>query len=312
MRRIKPIVLELLKNVSRKVFFLGDRVGIHILPKHYYTPVPDYTWLAENRQAWIGRSSMPGVHWDLDEQLGWLADICAPYYSEVGGLESFRNATSSGWGPGYGPIESQVLHCFVRRCAPARVIEIGSGVSTACVLNAVGRNRREGRAESQITCVEPYPSKMLLQLSGVTLLRQMSQTVPMGVFDQLAAGDLLFIDSTHAVKTGSDVMQLFLDILPRLARGVFVHIHDIYLPYVYPRNTMHRYFGWQETALLLALMVNNQKLKTLCCLSALHYDRTQQMRALLPDYLPQANDEGLEPAPSAPGHFPSSLWLQTA
>src|SRR5579864_232515 len=124
---------KVLTTTSFRLFLLLDRLGLHALPKHYYTPVPDYDWLKKNKQAWIGRTDLTGVHWDLDEQLEWLAQICAPYYHEVAGLEFFKQTTASAVGPGFGPIESQVLHCFIRANAPNRIVEIGSGVSTACM-----------------------------------------------------------------------------------------------------------------------------------------------------------------------------------
>jgi hypothetical protein len=121
----------------------------------------------------------------------------------------------------------------------------------------------------------------------------------------------LFIDSSHAVKTGSEVLRIYLDIIPALPAGVHIHIHDINLPYEYSRDALSSYYASQETALLLALLTDNPRLSVQACLSALHYDRAEQMHALLPDYLPQANQDGL-PAPDAgPAHFPSSIWLLT-
>jgi hypothetical protein len=135
--------------------------------------------------------------------------------------------------------------------------------------------------------------------------------VPLDLFDTLQAGDLLFIDSSHAVKTGSDVVRIYLEIIPRLAAGVTVHIHDIYLPYVYPRDALLSFFEWQETVLLAALLTGNPHLEVLACLSALHYGQPANLAALLPDYQPQANDQGLA-VPAAPqGYFPSSFWMRT-
>jgi hypothetical protein len=87
----------------------------------------------------------------------------------------------------------------------------------------------------------------------------------------LSAGDLLFIDSTHAVKVGSDVVRIYLEIIPHLPAGIFLHIHDVYLPYAYPRDVFSMPYWWQETGLLIALLTNNPRLSVLTCLSALHY-----------------------------------------
>jgi hypothetical protein len=306
-----------LKTFSYKSFFLLDRLGVHVLPKHYYTPVPDYAWLRANEALWMKRSSMVGVEWNLDEQMRWLEETCRPYYAEVAGLSHYRAVVTKELGPGYGPVESQILHCVIRRYRPSTVLEIGSGVSTACMLNAVGLNARDGRNSSRIVCIEPFPRPAFRGLQGVAHIEAPCQAVDAAVFESLRAGDLLFIDSSHAVKVGSDVVRIYLDIIPRLPAGVLVHIHDVYLPYLYSRHALDTYLGWQETVLAQALLVDNSRLRILAAESALHYDRREELRALLTDYRPQPDREGLGTDMwandrQAALHFPSSLWLLTA
>jgi hypothetical protein len=300
------------KRLLFKTFSMLDRAGLHVMPKHYYTPVPDCTWLEENKPLWTGRSSLKGIQWDLAAQFAWLKNCCEPYYAEVAGLKSYNAFTNNGSGPGYGEIESQVLHCFVRRHAPANIVEIGSGVSTMCMLEAAGLNQRDGKRVPKITCVEPFPSDSLKSRKEVELIPQFCQQVPLTLFDRLSPGDLLFIDSTHAVKVGSDVMRIYLEIIPHLPPGIFLHIHDIYLPYAYPRDVFSMPYWWQETAMLMTLLINNPRLSVLTCLSALHYDYPRQMQKLLTDYQPAPNNEGLAVSTTAPGHFPASIWLKTA
>ncbi len=299
------------KGFLFRTFRTLDRAGLHALPKHYYSPVPDCSWLKDNRPLWSGRSSLTGITWDLAAQFAWLKEVCEPYYSEMD-VESFRSL-GNGSGPGFGEIEGQVLHCFMRRFAPGRVIEIGSGVSTLCMLQAAGLNQRDGKPLSRITCVEPFPTEKLRSRSEIELIPQLCQQVPLSLFEQLTSGDLLFIDSSHAVKVGSDVMRIYLEIIPRLAAGVFVHIHDIYLPYAYPRTVFIRPWWWQETAMLMALLINNPKLHVLACESALHYDYPKELQTVLTDYRPAPNDEGLSASASLEeeGHYPSSIWLRT-
>jgi hypothetical protein len=171
--------------------------------------------------------------------------------------------------------------------------------------------------------VEPYPRDAFRGLSNVRHIEAPCQAVDAGIFESLGAGDLLFIDSSHAVKVGSDVVRIYLDIVPRLPAGVIVHIHDIYLPYLYSRHVLETYFGWQETVLVQALLANNDRLRVLAALSALHYDKRAEMRALLTDYVPQDDREGLPVrrgdslrrgvgrSTEQAGHFPCSLWLLT-
>lgn len=310
MRLLLATVRRGLKELSFRAFFLLDRIGLHVLPRHYYSAIPDYGWLRRNRGVWMGRAPMTGVAWDLEAQMAWVRETCGPYRAEVSGLELYSGLVRSDLGPGFGPIESQVLHCFVRRIAPPRIVEVGSGVSTYCILNAVAANVAKGGNGSLLTCVEPFPGSRLRREERVRLVPERCQTAPRETFDQLKAGDLLFVDSSHAVKTGSDVLKLYLEIVPRLPAGVFIHAHDIYLPYLYARRTLTEYLGGQETSLVLALLTRNAGLLVLAGLAALHYDRTDALREALPDYDPQANREGL----AAPGgrHFPSSLWMVTA
>ncbi|MCU1339064.1 MAG: methyltransferase family protein [Bryobacterales bacterium] len=287
----------------------ADKLGAHILPKHYYSAIPDYKWLNENKAVWSRRVDLTGVEWDLQQQLRWLRGHCEPFYNEVRGLKVYSDAVRGAYGPGYGPIESQVLHCVCRSAKPKRIIEVGCGVSTACIMHAVRLNSSAGSPECAFTCIEPFPSPALSELRGIDLVPAMVQTLPLGFFDQLEAGDILFVDSTHSVKTGSDVLYLYLEVLPRLRPGVLVHIHDIFLPYLYPPDVFQQFFDWQETSLLLALLKGNANLRVLCCLSALHYDLTEELQTTLPDYCPQTDlGDGLSPAVLA-GHFPASIWL---
>src|SRR4029077_9662399 len=134
---------------------------------------------------------------------------------------------------------------FIRKFTPRRIIEVGSGVSTACMLDAVRRNEHEGRPSSDIICIEPHPKKRFANIPGVVHVKTMVQAVDRSVFGRLQAGDFLFIDSRRAWKTDCDVIALILEILPILRPGFHVHIHDINLPYLYPRETLSTIFGWQ-------------------------------------------------------------------
>ena len=299
------------KRIALQMYGSAEKVGLHVLPVHYYTPIPDRRWLVKNKELWIGRTDLTGIVWELDDQMRWLRDITGPYYDEIKGLQAYSEIAAAGFGLGYGPIESQVLHCFLRYVRPKRIVEVGSGVSTACMAAAVARNGAEGSHRAAITCIEPYPRPPLLALPAVQVHASLAQAVPQDVFASLEGGDVLFIDSSHAVKTGSDDLRLYLEIIPNLKPGVLIHIHDVYLPYLYQRDVLWTAFFWQETALLLALLNGHSQLRVLCSLSALHYDRSKELAAALTDYAPQpAVSEGLA-EPDAPGHFPSSIYLQT-
>lgn len=313
---MKKILLALAR-LGFRFFRLLTRFKVHILPVHYYSPLPDLVQLAKSRKTWAKKSALPGIDSDLDGQIRTLRKVCLPRQKEFAGNPHFKYANQMGFGLGYGYVEAQVLHAVIRQYKPRRIVEVGSGVSTYCMLKADEANVAAGNAPAAITCIEPYPSKVLRENGQITLLAKKVQDVEPDVFLQLKKNDLLFIDSSHTVKPGSDVNLLVLEILPRLAPGVIVHFHDIYLPYDYNRDVLHSFYPWMETSLVRAFLVNNRQFKILFCLSQLHYDRTEELGRILPEYRPQGGSDGLEPDSFKPftyskteNHFPSSLYIQ--
>jgi hypothetical protein len=302
---------ESLKQGLARFNLALELVGVRLEPMHYYSQTPSRRDLAQTRADWAKPLDLPGVHWDLDEQLSWLEAVTRPFLSEVEGLARYRALESGEFGPGYGPIESQLLHCVIRQLAPRRLVEIGSGLSTMTTLHAARLNASEGRGQTAITCVEPFPRDALRRVTDITLVAAPAQTVPIELFTDLGPGDVLFIDSTHAMKTGSELTRLYLEIVPRLVPGVVVHVHDVYLPYSYEPDILFNLFDWQETALVAALLTGNGGLKVLACMSGLHHDRRVELEAIFSDYRPCDLPSGLS-TPQTRGHFPSSLWLLTA
>jgi hypothetical protein len=312
---MKRRVRDVLKRQLFSLHKLGTRFGVHILPVHYYSAIPDLNKLEKSRDVWAKKSDMPGVAVDLDQQVQNLREICLPYRAEYAGNAAYNHAVENAFGPGYGYIEAQALHAVVRHYKPRRVLEVGSGVSTWCIRSALELNRAETGRDYTITCVEPYPSPALRAMDGITLIDKEVQRVPFAEgFADLAEDDLLFIDSSHAVKPGSDVNYLFLEILPRLPPGVIVHIHDINLPYDYSRMVLGTFFQWSETSLLHAYLINNDRVEIVFCQSMLHYDRQAAMREVFPEYRPQPDDDGIGPNPplqfASDDHFPASIYLR--
>lgn len=279
-----------------------------LLPNHYYAPVADVLDLEESKQYWARRSSMLGIDVDLRRQGELLRQTVMPFQAEYFGNRAFLEGQERGYGPGFGFIEAQCYHGVLRALKPRRIIEVGAGVSTHCAQEALRLNGAGG-AVAAITVIEPYPSDFLRR-SGVQLIEDQVQRVAPSIFESLTAGDILFIDSTHAVKPGGDVVYLYLEVLPRLKPGVVVHIHDIYFPYLHQPDLLHTLFQWNETALLQALMTSNPRLSILFCLSHLHYDAPALLREVFPEYTPAPTlPTGLNPA-DGKGHFPASIYLR--
>jgi hypothetical protein len=178
---------EASKRLIPQVNRLTERLGVRLQPVHYYSEVPDRRALRADR-GWTRRTEIAGQDRDLDDQLAWLEENCAPHVGEVAGLHEWQDLGSDR-GPGYGPIESQVLHGVVRSLAPARILEVGSGVSTVISHRAAARNAAEGRRSTRITCIEPYPRDALRALPGVEVVAQRAQDADPALFDALEAGD---------------------------------------------------------------------------------------------------------------------------
>lgn len=292
-------------------------MGIQMIPAGYYSPVPNLMELRKERELWAKKSELPGVFIDLEDQIKNLKKISSKYSNEWKGNKIYKEGIHGGFGPGFGYIEAQALHSVVRYYKPQRIVEVGSGVSTYCSLSALQINKEEGK-EGKITAIEPYPYQTLEELidknNNIELVKKKVQEVPLEFFQSLDEHDLLFIDSSHTVKIGSDVNYLILEVLPRLKSGVLVHFHDISLPYDYQKNTLQTYYHRSETSLLRAFLIHNRAVEILFCMSMLHHCFQEELRKIFPEYNPERLVDGLNETgsfkPVINGHFPSSIYLK--
>ena len=294
---------------------LGLSAGIIVLPKHDHVPIADINELRRTRALWAKRSGMAGINADPDDQLARLREMVEPFKDEYTENRAYEEAVRSPCGPSFGYVEAQALLGVMRSSSPKRVVQVGSGTATHCLLDAVRRNSANGAPPAIVTCLEPHPSGWLKQLP-VEIHAEPLQSVDRRIFDDLGAGDLLFLDSSHTVRIGGDVSFLILEILPRLKRGVVIHFHDIFLPYDYQRNADATIFQWMETAMLHAFLINNSGYDILFCLSQLHYDRQEELKDVFPGYTPQDDKDGIvdKPNPQTARRtkdFPSSIFLRS-
>ena len=206
MARLLRLVL---KRLAFTLHRAGLRLGIHILPAHIYTPLPNILELARTRDRWARRSELPGLAVDLEEQCKLLEEICLPFAAEYRGNKTYLEAIENSFGPGYGYIEAQALHGIVRSFNPHRIVEVGSGVSTSCLLAAAARNREEKGAGGKITCVEPHPSVRLRALDGIELIARPVQEVPLSLFEGLEENDLLFYSSIQPTPSSPEETSTF-------------------------------------------------------------------------------------------------------
>ncbi|MEM9019352.1 MAG: class I SAM-dependent methyltransferase [Planctomycetota bacterium] len=298
-----------LPPILRFVFRVGQRLGVNITPNHFYSDIPDMRQL-ESSTTWRKRQPLHGVlGTGMDQQADRFADCCGPYPEQMSTKEVCERAWRENGEPGYGIIESLALYGFVRRHKPKRIVQIGCGVSTAVCLHAA---EDEPDYEPQIECLEPYPTQFLRNKAKegkITLQAQPAQDTPAEQIADLEPGDLLFIDSTHTIKIGSEVVHVILDVIPRLKPGVFVHFHDITLPYDYNAKTLSdSVFFWRETTMLAALLTDNPKIGIYFSMTMLNHDRPERVQEVIPFYSAAPTKDGLR---TGDGNFPSSIFLQT-
>ncbi len=304
--KFRPLIFGLHK--------VGVRCGVSILPVHYYSETPNVLELERDKSVWAMKSELPGIPAGLDQQERNLKEVCLPYQQEYAGNPFYNEAVKQGFGPGYGYIEAQALYATVRFLKPQRIIEVGSGVSTFCMLAAAHANQSETGRMTSMTCIDPFPSPKVRLSTEIKLLAQKVQQVPVETFASLGPSDLLFIDSTHTVKPASDVNFLVLEVLPRLRSGVTVHFHDIHLPYDYQPDVLTTFYHWAETSLLRAFLINNSRAKIRFCLSQLHHERSDTLKQVFPEYSPERFVGGLANNGQGPlglsrKHFPTSIYI---
>jgi predicted O-methyltransferase YrrM len=236
-------------------------------PGHYYSPLPDYEAVQQEYDVLVPRSApeLPGIAINAEAQRALLRQF-APFhaelpFSETQGPGSTRYYYDNMFFPRGDAI---VLCAMLRLHHPTRVLEIGSGFSSAAILDVIDTFE----PQIALTCVEPDTSRLRSLLRPgderrFHLIEGTLQSLPDAPFDALGAGDVLFIDSSHVAKIGSDVSRLLFHVLPRLAPGVLVHVHDIFWPFEYPRAWYAEGRAWNEAPFLRSFLMFNQAFEIL-------------------------------------------------
>ncbi len=296
-----------LKKSLVKVFHLGQRLGVDILPRHFYSEIPNIPKLRAT-EHWRRPYTMVGVQgMEPESQLAFVRGAVTPVVQQY--LEQHdvqAEAARENGELGYGPIESRLLFAFVATNRPQQIVQIGCGVSTALCIAA----GKVAGYRPEITCVEPYPSDFLKSAAArgdVTLIDQPVENIGLDFFNHLGDGDLFFVDSTHTLGPAGEVTRIIVEMLPRMPRGVFVHFHDIFFPYDYaPQILRDSMFFWHESPLLHAFLCMNPSFTVRASTSWLHHERQCELAAIFPQYRPMLMTNGL----GEEGDFPSSIYLQ--
>lgn len=266
---VKKRVTNLLKSILNKFPYVKTLHKISLNSRfpagHYYSTVVSINDIKKRElEIWkyLDQDGVPGIDLNTEGQINLLNSFNEyyfelPFKSERQPFLRYQFANEY-----YSYTDGIVLYSMIRHFKPKRIIEIGSGFSSA---NMLDTNELFFDNRIEITFIEPYPEERLIHImkevdkKNNTIIKSDVQLVPLKVFENLNAGDILFVDSTHAVKTGSDVNYILFEILPALQQGVLIHFHDIYYPFEYPKEWVLNGFGWNEAYFLKAFLMNNNK-----------------------------------------------------
>jgi predicted O-methyltransferase YrrM len=246
-------------------------------PGHFYSPIPDADFVRRHRDRLFDRrtSSVPGIDVRAHHQLALIEQL-SPYFRDLPFTARKSDGLRYYFENGYFQYaDAIVLHSLLRGFQPRRVIEVGSGFSSAVMLDTNDRYC-DGRIE--FTFIDPFPARLISLLRPTEATRHRIielpvQDVPPEVFAALERHDVLFIDSSHMVKVGSDVGHLLTDVLPALQPGVLVHFHDVLWPFEYPEEWIQEGRAWNECYVLRAFLQFNAHFQILLFNSylALHH-----------------------------------------
>jgi predicted O-methyltransferase YrrM len=230
-------------------------------PGHFYSPLPSIEEIRNNEDLIFVKDAadLPGVNINETRQLSTLASF-QKYSLELPFQALANDRQRYYYENGYfSYLDAIILYCMMREIQPKRIIEIGSGFSSCVILDT-----NELYFDDSIACtfVEPYPERLysLIRESDrnkVTILKNKIQDVDRARFTDLEAGDILFIDSSHVSKIESDVNHILFEILPSLRNGVYIHFHDIFYPFEYPKEWIYGGVAWNEAYLLRAFLQYN-------------------------------------------------------
>lgn len=290
------------RRFTKYTFPIWQSMGVHMTPVHFHQPVPDTRSLSDS--VWERRSELIGMDLKEEAQLILLDEFARNWKHEYEGIPRNRkDAHPSEYyinNKAFTSVDGEVLYCMIRKFRPRKIIEIGSGYSTILAAQAVIRNREESGHECELIACEPYPLKCLTAgFPGLArVVAKRVEEIPLSFFRELGQNDILFIDSSHELKIAGDVQYEFLEIIPRLAKGVLVHVHDIFLPAEYLKQwVMKERIFHNEQYVLQAFLAFNKAFQILWAASYMHLRHPEKLEAAFSSY-------------TRSSRWPGSFWFQ--
>ncbi|GLC28490.1 class I SAM-dependent methyltransferase [Roseisolibacter agri] len=275
-------------------------------PGHFYSPIPSRSELQSREQVVFGEppGELPGIRLNEAGQRATLERLAEQLRDEPQLIEGWPGRRYSFDNPAFSYCDALVWHAMLRLLRPKRVIEVGSGHSSCVLLDT-----NNSHLDDSVACtfIEPYP-ELLYRLmqpedrESARVITSNLQDVPIETFTALESGDVLFIDSSHVSKTDSDVNYAFFEILPRLAQGVHVHVHDVFYPFEYPKEWVYQGRAWNEAYLLRAFLQYNHTFEIMLWNSWVERQRRSWLEELMPLALRHAPE-------ASPPTSAQSIWL---
>jgi hypothetical protein len=256
-----PYIRELYRN---NIEYSDFKRNSHYAAGHFYSPIVSVDDI-KKRESEIWNSAnydgIKGIDLRAEEQIK-LIESFRLYYEEIPFKpERQMNIRYYYENGAYSYTDAIILYSMIRNFKPERIIEIGSGHSSTVMLDT---NEIFFDNKINLTFIEPYPDFLYsliknIDIKSATIIKSKVQSVSIDTYKKLQKGDILFIDSTHVVKTGSDVNFILFEILPLLQSGVFIHFHDVFYPFEYPKSWVLNGYNWNEVYLLKAFLMYNDK-----------------------------------------------------
>jgi len=295
LKALRKLGLQLMP-VSKRVLL---KIGVFPVRDHYYEPMINPKHL---RAPLTQNRALPAIDLNAAGQLALLSQFTYQEELTQFPLQKTDDLKFYYHNASFGSGDAEYLYSLIRLVKPRRIIEVGSGFSTLMARSAIDRNKADcADYTCEHTCIEPYEQPWLEKL-GIEIMRRRVEECDLSLFAALQKNDILFIDSSHVIRPQGDVLFEYLELLPSLQSGVFVHVHDIFTPRDYlPAWIIDETRLWNEQYLVEAFLSFNAQFRIVGALNYLFHEHRDATLGKFP--MLKAESAVREPG---------SLWLQRA
>ena len=304
---------QTLVNLALNAPLIGEHLkryrtykNIAFEPGHYYSVIPDLEAVEQHANRIYGNDTILGIDLRIEEQKAFLEQLkniyqTIPYRFSNPVENDAKDLRYKIQGAFYRNSDAIFLHCILRHFKPRKVVEIGSGHSSAIMLDT---NDLFLNNQTQLTFVEPFPEERLEAVlakgnaPNAKVVKAFIQDVDEKIYTSLEENDILFVDSSHVSKVDSDVNHIMFNMLPKLKPGVLIHFHDIFYPFELPKPwVVGRKWFWNENYLLRAFLINNPDYRIVLFNDLMHKKHTAWFEKEMPECLIDRENTG-------------SIWIQ--